>query len=259
MASSTWQQAGALQHDIEADKVDTDAAWDRYQKLAEGTHLPLSLSGVRGALTGRLKAAADRVLSEYRDADFSSVHQRDWERARAALARALEIDPSDKSVRARLRVAEGHLARINAAGRSQGRAMRDALDKFNEAKELAPRLADPYLGLVHLYTYNFKDVDKAEQELREAERHGYRANKKVKGGLADGYFDRGDSWVRQGLAAAGLPQQEDYWKRADADYAHAGSLYQDIVPYGNSLSMLRRIYNNRADVTARLNALKGKP
>ena len=257
MESSTWKEAAALQRDIETERVDTDTAWDRYQKLVQGTHLPMNLSGVRKAVMARITTTADRVLAEYRDSDFSSVHQRDWERARAALARALDIDPTDKSVKARLRVAEGHLLRINAAGRNQGRSMRDAHDKFEEAKELAPRSPDSYLGLVHLYIYNFKDVDKAEQELKEAERHGYRAGKKVKAELADGYYDRGDSWVRQAVQAAGLPQEQDYWKRADADYAHAESLYQDVVPYGNSLSMIRRIYNNRADVAKRAEAAKG--
>ena len=112
---------------------------------------------------------------------------------------------------------------------------------------------------MYLYIYNLKDVEKAEQELREAERHGYRAGKRVKAALADGYSERGDSWVRQATAAAGLPQEQDYWKRADADYAHAESLYQDVVPYGNSMSMLRRIFNNRAEVSARLNSAKEKP
>lgn len=254
MESATWKKAAALQHDIEADKVDVDAAWTRYQKLVDGTRLPMNLRGVRNALVKRLTAAADRVLAEYRDSDFTSVYQRDWERARAAAARALEVDPSDKAVKAKLRVAEAHLARINASGRNQGRTVREALEKFQEAKALASRSPDPYVGLVHLYIYNLKDVDKAEQELREAERHGYRAGKKVKAELADGYYERGDTWVRQATAAGGLPQEQDYWKRADADYAHAESLYQDIVPYGNSLSMIRRIYNNRTDVAARVSA-----
>jgi hypothetical protein len=256
LESETWKKANALEQDLETGRVDVETAWTRYQQLAKDAHLPMNLRSVRGAVVKRLASAAERVLAEYRESDFTSVYQRDWERARSAALRALEVDPGNKAVRAKLLVAEGHLARINASGRNQGRSVRDAMEKFTEAKELASRSPDPYLGLVHLYIYNLKDVEKAEQELKEAERHGYKTGKRVKSALADGYYGRGDSWVRQATAAGGLPQEEDYWKRADADYAHAESLYQDVVPYGNSVSMIRRIYQARADVETRLRAAR---
>lgn len=259
MEMNTWKQANALRRDIELERVAVDEAWTRYQKLLAGTYLPMNLSGVRKAMTARFIASGDRVLAEYRDSDVASVYERDWERARTSFTRALEIDPGDKEVRARLRVAEGHINRINAGGRNQGRTMREARERFEEAKRLAPRTPDPYLGLVHLYIYGMKDVEKAEQELKEAQRHGYRATKRVRAQLADGYNDRADGWVREATKANGLPQEIDYWQRADADYAHAESLYQDLVPFGNSLAMLRRIYIGRGQVQARVAMLRGQP
>ncbi|HWQ53180.1 MAG TPA: serine/threonine-protein kinase [Bryobacteraceae bacterium] len=255
----TWKQANALRQDIEMERVGVDEAWNRYQKLVSGTFLPMNFSGVRGAMAARFITTGDRVLAEYRESDVASVYQRDWERARTAFTRALEVDPGDKSIRARLKVAEGHLARINASGRNQGRSLREAREDFEEAKNLAPRSPDAYLGLVHLYIYGLKDVEKAEQELKEAERHNYRATKRVRAQIADGYNDRADGWIREATKANGLPQEMDYWQRADADYAHAESLFQDLVPYGNSVAMLRRIFISREQAQARLAMLKGQP
>src|SRR5690606_33928832 len=153
--------------------------------------------------------------AEYREADVVSVYERDWERARTALMRALEVDPGNDEIRAKLRVAEVHIRRINAGGRNS-RTMREARERCQEAKRLASRSPDPYLGLVHLYVYGAKDVEKAEQELKEAQRHGYRPSKRVRALIADGYNDRADAWVREANKAAGLPQEQEYWQRADA-------------------------------------------
>jgi eukaryotic-like serine/threonine-protein kinase len=259
MQDRTWKEANALRQDVEMERIDTDAAWARYQKLVASTWLPIRLSGVRGAMTARFVATGDRVLAEYRESDVTSVYERDWERASTALTRALEIDPGNKEVRARLKVAEAHILRINAAGRNQGRSLREARERFAEAKTLAPRWPDPYVGLVHLYIYGVKDVEKAEQELKEAERHGYRATKRVRAQLADGYNDRADGWVREATKANGLPQEIDFWQRADSDYARAESLYQDIAPFGNSVAMLRRIFISRGQVQDRVAMLKGQP
>jgi tetratricopeptide (TPR) repeat protein len=255
MEDRTWKAANQLKHELESEQItDLNAAWERYQKLVEGTHLPVNLSGVRNALEARLTANADRVLAEYRESDFLSVHEKDWQQARDAYARALQLDPGDKSIRGKLRVCEGQIARINIGGKNAGHNLSEAQEKFQEAAHLL-KTADPYLGLVHLDIYSLKDVDKAEQDLHEAERHNYRAGKRVKSQLADGYNDRADGWVREAMRASGLPQEPDYWKRADADYAHAADLYRDIAPWGNSVSMLRRIYNSREDVARRLTAL----
>ncbi len=253
----TWKEANALRADVELERIDVDTAWERYQNLVARTHLPMNLSGVRRAITARMVTAADRVLAEYRESDVVSVYERDWERARTALMRALEVDPGNDEIRAKLRVAEGHIRRINAGGRNS-RTMREARERFEEAKRLASRSPDPYLGLVHLYVYGAKDVEKAEQELKEAQRHGYRPSKRVRALIADGYNDRADAWVREANKAAGLPQEQEYWQRADADYAHAESLYQEVVPYGNSVAMLRRIYLGREQVQARLAMLRGQ-
>jgi hypothetical protein len=59
----------------------------------------------------KLIAVADRVIDTYRTTD-TPVGEKDWERARTNAARALAVDPDDVA-RGKLRIAEGHLARIN--------------------------------------------------------------------------------------------------------------------------------------------------
>ena len=51
------------------------------------------------------------MIDSYRNGDRSRS-RKDWERARDSLARALTVDPDD-TVRGKLRLTEGHIARIN--------------------------------------------------------------------------------------------------------------------------------------------------
>ena len=48
-----------------------------------------------------------------------------------------------------------------------------AKSNFEEAVALAPRSADPHLGLARIYIYAFHNVGKAIAEMQEAQRLGF--------------------------------------------------------------------------------------
>lgn len=255
----TIREGNQLKHDLESERLtDLNAAWDRYQKLQEYSYLGL-VAGARSALKDKLTTSADRVLNDYRGSDSPTVREKDWQRAQAALARALELSPDDKNVKGKLRLCEGQILRINAGGHNQGKTWNDAKAKFEEARELIPKSPDPHLGLARLHVYGLKDVEKAGQELREAERRGYSLGKREKAELADGYRDRADRWLRESESSHGFPQEEEYLRRADEDYSRAEDYYREVAPFGNASAMLRKIAESRDSLAARIQQLRKQP
>jgi len=55
-----------------------------------------------------------------------------------------------KAVRARVRLAEGHIARINGTSHRNAQELRVAVEKFTEAQRLMPKSPDPQLGLMRV-------------------------------------------------------------------------------------------------------------
>ena len=77
------------------------------------------------------------------------------------LARALAVDPDD-TVRGKLRLAEGHLARINGSShRSTAGAATWRWRNSPRPQQLLPQSPDPELGLARVYVYGLKDIDRA--------------------------------------------------------------------------------------------------
>jgi tetratricopeptide (TPR) repeat protein len=201
----------------------------------------------------RLVAAADRAIAAYREG--GTVYESTWKQARELLANALRLSPDDM-VRARLRLVEGHIARIN--GRSAAE-LSDAVAKFQEAQRLDPKWPDPQLGLARTYVYGLKDIDKAFQALEQAKARGYELGDREKAQLADGYRERGDRTFRESRKVLGMPQEEDQLRRAKEDYERALDLYQSIASAGNASEQSVRVEKSLDRVKARLDEIDGWP
>src|SRR5258708_31738941 len=87
--------------------------------------------------------------------------------------------------------------------------------------------------------------------LQEAGRNGYKIGKREKAQLAEGYRARGENMYSQAQKMPSLKEQENWLGRADDDLARAEDLYRDVVPAGNSVSILRRISDDRDAVAQR--------
>jgi len=249
-----YQHGQQLKRDIQAEQVtDPDQIWNRWTELSKHNPSSLLLYSPRKAVKEKLVNAADRVIAAYRKADGQPVYEKDWERARNALVRALAMDPDDQ-VRGKLRLAEGHVARINGAAHHDAKQLQAAIDDFNEAERLLPHAPDPELGMARVY-YSLRDIDKAAAALEEAEHRGYELANRDKLQLADGYRDRADRTFWDSRNVRGLPQEKDEVERAAADYRRALDLYQGVAPYGNASIGIVRVEASLQSVNTRLDQI----
>jgi tRNA A-37 threonylcarbamoyl transferase component Bud32/tetratricopeptide (TPR) repeat protein len=256
-----WQRGQKLEEAIKGEAAsDPEEIWKEWTELSGSRSSSVFLYGPRHAVKQKLTAVADNVIATYRDNDTQQVRDGDWKRAHAWLAKALLADPSDDSIRGKLRLTEGHIARIDGTVHKNPSQLYEAAKKFNEAQQLMPKSPDPQLGLARLYVYGLHDIDKADAALQQAERHGHPPGNREKAQLADGYRQRADRLWKDVQDVHGLPQEKDQVQKVLTDYQRALQLYQGIAPYGNASAMIARVQSSVDTVQYRLQQLqKGVP
>jgi serine/threonine protein kinase len=251
-----YRRGQTLERAIQTETLtDPNAIWSQWTELSKDNPSSLWLRGPRKLVKQRLVEAADRVIASYRNSD--AVYESAWKTAREELSRALSLEPDD-TVRGKLRLTEGHLARIGGMSHRSTAELNDAVDKFNEAQRLLPNSPDPALGLARVYVYGLHDIDHAYQALQQAEKHGHPLGNREKAQLADGYRDRGNRLFWDSRTVRGLPQEKDQVERARQDYARALELYESIAPYGNSTASIDDIHKSLESVNFRLNEIEHK-
>jgi len=249
-----YSEGKALQHDIEAERItDPDQIWNKWWELSKSNPSSILLSGPRGVVRARLIEAADHVITLFRNDQAQPL--KDWEHARVLLADALSLDPDDQ-VRGQLRLVEGHVDRIVGLYQNDRKELVTAEEKFTEAQQLLPKSPDPYLALAQLYIYGMKDLDKAYDALREAQKLGHPLGPREEQQLADGYLDRADQLFTDSKSVRDLPQEKDEIARAAADYNRALELYQRIEPYGHAAKAAARVQMSLDGVNDRLHDIE---
>jgi len=240
-----------LERQVETEQVtDLGQIWNKWTELSDGDASSWLLRGPRNAVKQKFVEAAGRVIASYRG-DAKQLYEGDWRRARTWLAHALEVEP-DAETRGKLRLCDGHLARIAGTAHTNPAELDEAVQDFNEAQSLMPRSPDPELGLARVYVYGLKDIDKASEALRQAANRGYKLGNRDQAQLADGYRDRADRLWTDSRSVRGLPQEKDQIVRAQQDYQAAMKLYQSIAPYGNANVQIGRIQNELDSLSLRL-------
>src|SRR5579884_2796890 len=257
-----WSNAQQLRTDLQAERVSNlDDAWTRYQSLTKHASLPGTLWGARNALKKQLIANADNIIAEYRNEDAPAVYIGQWQQARNLLARALELDPDDNSIKGRLRLCEAHIDRISAGtlhGVARQKRLGEAVQKFEEAAALMKKSPDPYLGLARIYSYDLNDMDRAEEALRKADDYGHPEGRRERAQLADGYRRLGDRVWRESRGFTQSPDQErNYLEEARRDYVKAQDLYQQAGLYGDSARNQLQAIQGQQRVEQRLSAIQG--
>ncbi len=243
-----------LERRIQTEQMtDLNKMWTEWTELSKGHSSSWLLRGPRNLIEQKFVDSAERVIDAYRS-DAQQVYENDWRRSRLLLSHALELDPSDK-IRGELRLCEAHLARINGTARENSAQLQAAVENFNEAQKLMPKSPDPQLGLARVYVYGLKDIDKAYDALREAEKRGHKLSNRDKAQLADGYRDRADRTWRDAQNIRGLPQEKEQMERVANDYKMALDLYESIAPYGNANVQIARVQKDLEAVNARTQQL----
>jgi serine/threonine-protein kinase len=254
-----YQHGQQLAREVEAEQLtDLDQIWNRWTELSKGNPSSILLHGPRKVVKQKFVAAADHVIDTYRNNEAQLVYEKEWERARIMAARALAVDPED-GIRGKLRICEGHLARINGTSHRSAQELSLAVEKFDEAQKLLPKSPDPELGLARVYVYGLKDIDKGYEALQEAQKRGYTLGNREKLLLADGYRDRADRLWWDSRNVRGLPPEKDQIQKAADDYKRAEELYQSISPWGKSIVNVARVRISLESVNFRLHQIESDP
>jgi hypothetical protein len=220
---------------------------------------------LRQALKARLIALGTEPIVEYRNSDAPRSYEKQWRDASGYLAKALDLDTTDKTVRGRMRLCEGHLNRIlgsrqpnNAKGiAARQKYLNTAEARFHEAAELLPRSPDPYLGLARMYVYDLRDIEKAKDALSRAQEYGHRIGNREKAEIADGYLSRVKHTWTDSRALADSPQHErEFLSQAKHDCSSATDLYQQVGAYGRSAQNLRALIQKCEQVDERLREIE---
>jgi tetratricopeptide (TPR) repeat protein/predicted Ser/Thr protein kinase len=248
-----YQRGKELEHDVAAEQItDPNQIWDRWAELSRDHPASLFLKGPRRVVEQKFVAAADHVIDTYRNNEAQPVYEADWQRARTMLLHALSTDPDDSVAHGKLRLAEGHLARINGTSHKSAAELNDAVERFTEAQRFMPQSPDPALGLARVYVYGLKDIDRASQAFDQAASHGYKLGNREKSQLADGYRERADRLWWDSRNVRGLPQEKDQIQRAADDYKRALDLYQQSAPYGNANARIGQVQSSLESANFRL-------
>lgn len=251
-----YRRGQSFERSIQTEAVtDPNAIWTQWTELSRDNPSSWLLKGPRAAVKQKLVDAGDRVIASYRNSD--AVYENGWKSARDNLSRALSLDP-DNQTRGKLRLTEGHLARINGTAKKSAAELNDAIDKFDEAQKLLPDSPDPALGLARVYVYGLHDIDRAYKALQDAEKRGHPLGTREKSQLADGYRDRANRVYWESRNVRGLPQEKDELSRALSDYQRALELYQSVAPYGNSTAFIQDIQASVDSIQFRLNEIDHK-
>ena len=260
LASQMWvrSEASGIQHDLATEaSPDLDALWARYHRIAPFGLPGSGLSDVRKDLKEALVKSADRILATYRG-DAPTTTKPGWQKAHDRLKEAVDVDYGDRSARAKMLYAQGHLDRIESQGlRTQGKRkeaqgkLQDAVYEYEEAAKLAPDWPDPYLGLARVYSYEQSDLPKLEETLSQLSHHNYPWGRREKAMLADAHRLQGQQLQAKAVAAQGTDQEQELLAVAKDHYAQAVDLYREISSYGEA-------NKNRAAVEAQVEQIDSR-
>jgi hypothetical protein len=237
-----WGSAHQLARDLSSEKQQNlDAAWKEYQKLSSRSHFPISLWAARDELQKHLVDDADSTIVKFRSPDAPAVSEADWTHARDDLSRAIELDPGDKTLHGKIRLVDGHLARLRGTAEQDPRLMENARQDFLAAALVLKKSPDPWLGLAPLYIYSLHDLAHGEAAIRQASRLGYATGKRETAELADLYRYRAERVIAVGDQASTRSQAAHYYRMAAPDLARARHLYESIVPWDGAADSLKRV------------------
>jgi len=254
----TWRGAQQLAHDLDSEKQQNlDAAWQQYTKLASRSHVPFILWSAESAMRNALMSNADRTILKYEEPDGPAVMESEWVHAHNEVARALELAPNDKTIHGKLRLIDGHLARIRGNARHDSRLIEQARQDFQDAANYMKKSPDPWLGLARLYIYSLHDMEHAEAAFKEAGRRGHDISKRETAQLADGYRYQGERTMALADRATSQADAQRYYGMAGDDLAHARRLYESILPWGGAAASLKKVDQSQSRIQARRSAPRG--
>jgi hypothetical protein len=240
--NAIWREADAQARIAATEAVPPDRLWSDFRMLQQRAWLDVTTRGYGQIVAERLSAGAIAALKDYRE-DMPTVRRGHFEEARALLARAARVDLENRTIAAWLRLAEGHLARVEGEARDEDDrrpALLLAVSRFEEAARLAPNLPDPHIALARIYTYLIPDPNRARRAISTAEQLGQPPGMRGHAQLGDLLKSEGDAYLRQARMLTGMSSEEPTLVRARTELAAAVEEYAQARGYGQSVRSARQ-------------------
>ena len=240
-----------------ADPGNLDELTSAYESLRARAWFSSTTSDLGDFVSERLTIDAATMLKDFRSDDPRLETQ--FRPAAIKLARAARINPDNRSARAWLRYAQGHLARIdgeNARGPERRQALLRAVSLFEETSRLDSSLADPYLALARVYTYLLPDADLARRALIAAEQRGHRPGRREHTELGDLSRTAAEDLLKQARQLRGTASEELLLTRARVEAGTAIDEYRLAGDYGNSSRYARDLERSVDGIDRRLQAIR---
>ena len=213
---------------------------------------------VRQSLQEHMVSLADRAILDFRNDVLVTEVQ--WQQARTCLALATEIAPNDRRVAAKARYVDGQLARIAA----QGQALAVKLARLNEAKSrfiesarLDTSSPDPYLGQARINAYETRDFEALLVNIADAEQRGYKAGRRERAQVGDGFKFKADRALMQSRSASDEGRRR-FLEQAASDYESCISRFEGLANYFGSERNLAYCQRQLGRVKAELEELESK-
>jgi hypothetical protein len=192
-------------------------------------------------LQKHLVADADSTIVKFGAPDAPPMSDADWAHARDDLSRAIELDPGDKTLHGKIRLVDGHLARLRGNAQQDPRLLEDARQDFQAAALSLKKSADPWLGFAPLYIYSLHDLVRGEAAIRQADRLGHVNGKRETAELADIYHYRAQRNITLGDHATTRTEAIRYYRMAAPDLTRARRLYESILPWDGVTTSLQQV------------------
>jgi hypothetical protein len=212
---------------------------------------------VRNPLRDHMVSLADRAILDFHNDLF--VTEAQWKQAGTSLGLAAEIAPNDRSVTARLRYVEGHLARIASQGQNaatrQAR-LNEARSLFIEAARLDTEWPDPFLGLARISAYETRDFEALQLNIDGAQQRGYTPGRREQAQLGDAHRFRGDRARAQARGASGEGRRR-FLEQAASDYEGCIAKFEGLDNYYESEQNLQYCRRQLERVREELGSIQG--
>ena len=220
-----------------------DSDWNLYQELKTRTQFMGVLSPIGmadGHLRSNLTSAADTIIDGYRTSASTRPRDFDWALARKCLRHALQIDPTDTTVKGKLALTDGY---FNLIQNPRPPKVYLSIDNFRQAASYLPRLPDAHLGLAYLYLYVSHNIGEADAEFQQAQQLGFHLGPREQAQRADGYLFRSQYELAHARRAAlkNKDEAERWLQMCDADIENARKLYEPLVGFSNVSSNLEQL------------------
>ena len=199
---------------------------------------------------------ADRPIMDFRN-DLI-VTELQWRQARTCLALATEIAPNDRRAAAKARYVDGQLARIAAQGQTAAvklARLNEAKSRFIESARLDTGSPDPYLGQARINAYDTRDFEALLVNIADAEQRGYKAGRRERAQVGDGFKFKADRALAQSRGASGEGRRR-FLEQAASDYESCISKFDGLANYFGSERNLGYCQRQLGRVRAELEGLE---